>query len=83
MGKRSSEGVENFGALNLPLGGKHGYYGVRKVRKGRFQGYTPTKTHTTSDFATPKEAAVALAIKRQNLQLGLDERRPLALQPRG
>lgn len=73
MGKRRDEGVENFGTLQLPLGGKYGYRGVRKVRKGRFQGYTPRKSHTTADFETPQQAAVALAAKRQDLQLGLDE----------
>ena len=54
--------VENFGSLQLPLGGKHGYIGVRKVRDGKFQGYTPRKSHTTAAFGTPHEAAEALQL---------------------
>ena len=56
------------GSLQLPLGGKHGYIGFRKVRDGKFQGYTPRKTRTTAAFGTPHEAAVALALKRQRLE---------------
>ena len=57
---------ERFGVLNLPLGGENKYVGVRKVRKGRFQGYTPKKKHTTADFATEHEAAVARAQTQQS-----------------
>ena len=64
---------EGFGALNLPLGGRHGYRGVRKARKGTFQGYTPKKTHTTAAYESAQEAAVALAVLKQNINLGLTE----------
>ena len=65
--------AENFGTLNLPLGGKNGYVGVRKAKNGGFQGYTPKKSkgHTTGRYDTAQEAAVALAIKRQEIALGL------------
>ena len=62
--------AERFGALNLPIGGTHGYVGVRKVRKGRFQGYTPKKKHTTADFETAHEAAVARALLQQDICSG-------------
>tara|TARA_B110000046_G_C12910775_1_gene362716 strand:- start:335 stop:856 length:522 start_codon:yes stop_codon:yes gene_type:complete len=64
--------VENFGSLQLPLGGVHGYIGVRKARDGKFQGYTPRKTRTTAAFETPHEAAVALALKRQQVEFDVD-----------
>ena len=53
--------VERFGSLDLPLGGTHGYVGVRKVRKGLFQGYTPKKRpgHFTKALKTAHAAAVA------------------------
>ena len=35
--------VEHFGVLELPLGGKHGYKGIRPTREGQWQGYTPKK----------------------------------------
>ena len=72
MAAASMRDVENFGSLQLPLGGVHGYMGVRKVRDGKFQGYTPRKTHTTAAFGTPHEAAVALALKRQRLEFDAD-----------
>ena len=55
--------TESFGALNLPLGGKHGYRGVRSgqgSKKDGFQGYTPRKTHFTKVYKTAHEAAVNL-----------------------
>ena len=77
----SSPLAEKLGGLNLPKGGANGYIGVRKVRKGKYQGYTPKKKHTTSAFDTPEEAAAALAAKKQDIQLGLVdevERKPRA-----
>ena len=73
MAAASMRDVENFGSLQLPLGGVHGYVGVRKVRDGKFQGYTPRKTHTTAAFETPHEAAVALALTKRNLELGMED----------
>ena len=60
--------------LRLPLGGVNGYFGVRG-RQGRkqnkFQGVTPRKTHRTEPKDTPKEAAIALAHLRHDLELGV------------
>ena len=75
--------VEVFGVHNLPLGGKNGYKGVRVHRKG-FQGYTPKKTHTTAEYATAQEAAIALAQKKFEVKEGLHsectKRKPRALK---
>ena len=75
--------VERFGNLELPLGGKHEYAGVRgkQGRSGdQFQGYTPKKTHFTRLCDTAQEAAVALATLKKDLAAGFDgvtqERRP-------
>ena len=53
--------VEKFGSLNLQLGGTNGYVGVRKCKKGGYQGYTPKKSkgHFTGRYETAQEAAVA------------------------
>ena len=66
--------VERFGSLNLPLGGTNGYVGVRKCKKGGFQGYTPQKSkgHFTGRYDTAQEAAVARAIKQQEIALGFN-----------
>ena len=71
MGKVTrSAAVERFGNLELPLGsGIHRYVGVRKVRNGQFQGYTPKKTHTTKACNSAHEAAVLRAQKKFNVQL--------------
>ena len=77
----SSPLAERLGGLNLPRGGANGYVGVRKVRNGKYQGYTPKKRHTTAAYDTPQEAAAALAAKKQDIQLGLVdevERKPRA-----
>ena len=61
--------TESFGALNLPLGGKHGYRGVRGAqgsKKDGFQGYTPRKTHFTKVYKTAHEAAVNLALLKRD-----------------
>ena len=68
---RSPARVERFGVLELPLGGRHGYKGVRPARKGQWQGYTPKKGHTTRAYATKHEAAVARAQLMSNKKLGL------------
>ena len=69
--------VEAFGTLQLPLGGKHGYKGVRGGQ-GRghdlFQGTTPRKTHCTKLYGTAQQAAVALAQLLQDEELGLAEK---------
>ena len=68
-----SKPAERFGVLELPVGGKHGYVGVRKVRKERFQGYTPKKRpgHTTKDYTTAHRAAVALALLKEDIRCGV------------
>ena len=65
--------TERFGGVNMPLGGKHGYVSVRKVRKERFQGYTPKKRpgHTTKDYTTAHGAAVALALLKEDIRCGV------------
>ena len=70
MGKaQPSPAVERFGNLELPLGsGIHRYVGVRKVRNGQFQGYTPKKTHTTKACSSAHEAAVLRAQEKFNVQ---------------
>ena len=68
--------TERFGTLNLPLGGKHGYKGVRGSqgpKRDQFQGTTPRKTHFTKNFAMAHEAAVALALLKKDLETGEDE----------
>ena len=66
--------VEKFGSLNLQLGGTNGYVGVRKCKKGGYQGYTPKKSkgHFTGRYDTAQEAAVARAIKQQEIALGFN-----------
>ena len=47
--------VERFGNLELPLGGKYEYAGVRGNQgraRDRFQGYTPKKQHFTRLYDT-------------------------------
>ena len=68
--------TESFGALNLPLGGKHGYRGVRGSqgsKKDGFQGYTPRKTHFTKVYETAHEAAVNLAVLKRDLETNVED----------
>ena len=68
--------AESFGALNLPLGGKHGYRGVRGgqgSKKIGFQGYTPRKTHFTKVYNTAHEAAVNLALLKRDREMNMIE----------
>ena len=63
---------ESFGTLDLPLGGKHGYKGVRGgqgTNKDGYQGYTPRKRTVTRICATAHEAAVELALKKRDHEL--------------
>lgn len=70
---------ERFGALRLPRGGKHGYRGVRGgqgKKRDRFQAYTTvasTKVTVPGLFQSAHEAAVALALWKQQHELGIDE----------
>ena len=62
----------------MPLGGVNGYVGVHGKqgrKKDKYQGVTPRKQHRTGPYETPKEAAVALAHLRHDLELGLVEQR--------
>ena len=75
---RSAPRVEEVGGRRLPLGGQHGYVGVRGrqgKKKNKFQGVTPRKTHRTGYFDTALEAAVAFAQLREDLELGMLEQR--------
>ena len=62
--------------LRLPLGGLNGYLNVR-CKQGRqkdmYQGCTPNKTRRTKLFATPREAALALAAIKQQAEDGVDD----------
>ena len=76
---------EEAGGRRLPLGGLNGYVGVRGKqgkKKNKFQGITPKKKHRTGYFDNAKEAAVALAQLREDLELGmLEQRAPKEAQP--
>ena len=76
---------EEAAGQRLPLGGVNGYVGVRGKqgkKKNKFQGVTPRKKHRTGYFDHAKEAAVALAQLREDLELGmLAERPPKRAQP--
>ena len=82
---RAQPRFEEAAGQRLPLGGVNGYVGVRGKqgkKKNKFQGVTPRKTHRTGYFSTAKEAAVALAQLREDLELGmLEQRAPKAAQP--
>ena len=71
---RAQARFEEVDGLRVPLGGVNGYLGVRGKqgrKKDKFQGVTPRKTHRTGPHETPKEAAVALARLRHDLDLGV------------
>ena len=76
---------EEAAGQRLPLGGINGYLGVRGKqgkKKDKFQGITPKKQHRTRLFSTAKEAAIALAQMREDLELGmLPERTPRSRTP--
>ena len=75
---RAKPRFEEVDGLRVPLGGVNGYKGVR-VKQGRkknkYQGVTPRKQHRTGPKDTPKEAAVALAHLRHDIELGIVEER--------
>ena len=69
---------EEAGGQRLPLGGVNGYLGVRGKQgknKDKYQGTTPRKQHRTGHFPTAKEAAIALAQMKEDLELGIFEER--------
>ena len=71
---RAQPRFEAVDGLRVPLGGVNGYVGVRGKqgrKKNKYQGVTPRKTHRTGPYKTPKEAAVALARLRHDLELGV------------
>ena len=62
--------TETFGNTTLPLGGKHGYMGVRGgqgSKRNKYQGCTPRKTHCTKLYDTAHEAAVNFALLKRRL----------------
>ena len=78
--RRGQPRFEEVDGLRVPLGGANGYRGVRGKQgrqKNKFQGVTPRKQHRTGPKDTPKEAAVALAQLRHDLELGVVEQRSL------
>ena len=69
---------EEVDGLRVPLGGVNGYKGVRGKqgrKKNKYQGVTPRKKYCTVPKDTTKEAAVALAQLRHDLDLGIVEER--------
>ena len=72
--RRGLPRFEELDGLRVPLGGVNGYEGVRGKqgrKKNKYQGVTPRKQHRTGPYETPKEAAVALARLRHDLELGV------------
>ena len=82
---RAQPRFEEAAGQRLPLGGLNGYVGVRggQGKKGnKFQGTTPRKKHRTGLYDTAKEAAIAFAQLREDLELGmLEQRRQKKVQP--
>ena len=82
---RAQPRFEAVDGLRVPLGGINGYKGVRGKqgrKKNKYQGVTPRKTHRTGHFDTAKEAAIAFAQLREDLELGmLEQRAPQTAQP--
>ena len=82
---RAQPRFEEAAGQRLPLGGVNGYVGVRGKqgkKKNKFQGVTPKKKHRTGYFGNAKEAAIALAQLREDLELGmLEQRAPAKAQP--
>jgi hypothetical protein len=75
---RAALRFEEAGGQRLPLGGKHGYLGVRGGqgrKKDKFQGTTPKKTHRTGHHDTALEAAIAFAQMEEDLDLGIHAER--------
>ena len=71
---RTQPRFEEVDGLRVPLGGKNGYKGVRGKqgrKKNMYQGVTPRKQHRTGPKKTAKEAAVALAHLRHDIELGI------------
>ena len=69
---RVQQRFEEAAGQRLPLGGVNGYAGVRGKqgkKKDKFQGVTPRKRHRTGYFDTAKEAAIAFAQLREDLEL--------------
>ena len=67
---------EEIGGRRLPLGGLNYYLGVRGGqgrKKNKFQGVTPKKKHRTGLFDTPKEAALAFAQLKEDMELDMLE----------
>ena len=79
MASAGSDRVELFGSLQLQLGGKNGYAGVRGgqgKQKDKFQAYvniSGMKRCIPGLHDSPHEAAVALALWKLNQQLGFED----------
>ena len=70
---------EEAGGHRLPLGGINGYFGVRGKQgrgKDQYQGVTPKKKHRTKLFNTAREAAIAFAQLREDVELRMLEPPP-------
>ena len=79
MATGSVEGVELFGTLRLPTGGKNGYVGVRGSQgkqRDKFQAYATVdgrKQVVPGLHDSAHKAAVALTLWKQQLELGLED----------
>ena len=67
--------MEEVAGQRLPLGGVNGYHGVRRQgrKSDKFQGTTPQKFDRTKLFDTPRDAAIALAQLKEDIELGIVE----------
>ena len=78
--QRAAPRFAEVGGHRLPLGGANRYLHVRGKqgkKKNKFQGVTPKKKHRTKLFDEPREAAIAFAQLKEDLELGLlEEPRP-------
>ena len=72
--RRGCLGSRRWTASACRWPGVNGYIGVRAKqgrKKDKYQGVTPRKHHRTGPYETPKQAAVALAHLRHDLDLGV------------
>ena len=65
--------MEEVAGQRLPLGGVNGYVGVRRQgrKKDKFQGVTPQKFDRTKLYKEPRDAAIALAQLKEDIELGI------------
>ena len=72
--------VEYHGEIALRLGGKHGYQKVKNLGDG-FQGASPKSKTYTGIKKTPKEAAIALEVKKFKVKYEREPKLPPEPEP--